>query len=218
MITMENYEGWLMRYADGELTGAERAEAEAFLAEHPALREEMEAVAAVKVTPPVAVMPNRERLLRRTAVPVWGRVAAAVAVAVAALWLLMPTAEEPATVAIRMSEAEPATAPASKPMDTKPAEETIAPRPVMEQPATVAALLPEEETPDAEAVAELVPTEEPTAPLPTVQMITPLVIETDKLIVVEPTMTVTEGYVLDVQLTTTPMQTLVRGLLALKEE
>ncbi len=40
MITNENYEGYLMRYADGELSAADAAEVEAFLDEHPELREE----------------------------------------------------------------------------------------------------------------------------------------------------------------------------------
>lgn len=84
MITMDNYEGWLMRYADDALTAAERQQVEAFLAEHPGLREEMEAVASVKVTPVVASMPGKERLLHRQPKVVWHRVAAAVALLVVA--------------------------------------------------------------------------------------------------------------------------------------
>jgi len=84
MITMDNYEGWLMRYADDALTAAERQQVEAFLAEHPGLREEMEAVASVKVTPVVASMPGKERLLHRQPMAVWHRVAAAVALLVVA--------------------------------------------------------------------------------------------------------------------------------------
>ena len=84
MITMENYEGWLMRYADGELTAAERRQVEAFLAEHPDLREELDEVASMKVTPVVATMPGKERLLRREPAGVWRRVAAAAALLVVA--------------------------------------------------------------------------------------------------------------------------------------
>lgn len=84
MITMDNYEGWLMRYADDALTAAERQQVEAFLAEHPGLREEMEAVASVKVTPVVASMPGKERLLHRQPMEVWHRVAATVALLVVA--------------------------------------------------------------------------------------------------------------------------------------
>ena len=65
MITMGNYEGWLMRYADGALTREEREAVEAFLEQHPELREEMEDVAGVKVTPVVATLPGKERLLKK---------------------------------------------------------------------------------------------------------------------------------------------------------
>lgn len=92
MITMENHEGWLMRYADGALTHEEREAVEAFLALHPELREEMEEVAAVKVTPVVSTMPGKERMLHKEAVGfAWWRVAAAVAllaVAVSTLTVL----------------------------------------------------------------------------------------------------------------------------------
>ena len=84
MITPENYEGWLMRYADGELTAAERRQVEAFLAEHPDLREELDEVSSVRVAPLVATMPGKERLLRREPAAVWHRVAAAVALLVVA--------------------------------------------------------------------------------------------------------------------------------------
>ena len=46
MITNENYEGYLMRYADGELSAADAAAVEAFLDEHPELREELEEITA----------------------------------------------------------------------------------------------------------------------------------------------------------------------------
>ncbi len=84
MITMENYEGWLMRYADGELNAAERQEVERFLAAHPDLREELDEVSSVRVTPLVATMPGKERLLRREPTGVWRRVAAAAALLVVA--------------------------------------------------------------------------------------------------------------------------------------
>lgn len=84
MITPENYEGWLMRYADGELTAAERRQVEAFLAEHPDLREELDEVSSVRVTPLVATMPGKERLLRSEPAGVWRRVAAAAALLVVA--------------------------------------------------------------------------------------------------------------------------------------
>ena len=212
MITTENYEGWLMRYADGGLDADGRRAVEAFLAEHPDLREEMEGVAAVRMTPPVAAMPHKERLLRRTAAWAWGRAAAAVAVIVAALWLLMPTADPPATVAATVPTAEPV----AEPPDELPIERPRAPVHHTRPQAVAAASMPTEEAPDA--MAELAPTVEPQDTLPVIQEIVPLVIETDRLAVVAPTINITEGYIVDVQLTTTPMQTLVRGLLALKEE
>lgn len=79
MITMENYEGWLMRYADGALTREEREAVEAFLEQHPELREEMEEVAGVKVTPVVATLPGKESMLHKEeSAFTWWRVAAAV--------------------------------------------------------------------------------------------------------------------------------------------
>ena len=81
MITMDNYEGWLMRYADGELNDAERAEVERFLQGHPELQEELEEVCSVKVTAPVSALPGKEALLHKEGFslsPVW-RAAAAVA-------------------------------------------------------------------------------------------------------------------------------------------
>ncbi|MBP3763551.1 MAG: hypothetical protein J6I49_06720, partial [Bacteroidales bacterium] len=84
MITLDNYEGWLMRYADDALTPAERREVERFLAAHPGLAEEMEEVASVKVSPVLATLPDKERLLRREPVVLWRRVAAAVALLVVA--------------------------------------------------------------------------------------------------------------------------------------
>lgn len=91
IITQENYEGWLMRYADDALNSAERDEVERFLEAHPELREEMEEVASVRVTPVVATMPGKERLLHREPAAVWHRVAAAVALLLVAggAWLLV---------------------------------------------------------------------------------------------------------------------------------
>ena len=65
MITNENYEGYLMRYADGELDQVETAAVESFLAEHPELREELEELTspALRVTAPMATMPGKERML-----------------------------------------------------------------------------------------------------------------------------------------------------------
>ncbi len=67
MITNENYEGYLMRYIDGELNQQEIAEVEAFLGKHPELHLELDAVsdASLRVTAPPATMPGKERMLHR---------------------------------------------------------------------------------------------------------------------------------------------------------
>ena len=93
MITNENYEGYLMRYADGELSAAEATEVETFLDEHPELREELEEITAPSlcVTAPVATMPDKERLLHKETSIVsilrykkWMSIAAAIALLVVA--------------------------------------------------------------------------------------------------------------------------------------
>lgn len=120
MITMENYEGWLMRYADGELTAAERRQVEAFLAEHPDLREELDEVSSVRVTPLVATMPGKERLLRREPAGVWLRVAAAAALLVVAgttLFFLNRPAEGEMIAELPASTDTPASPPAPLPQE-----------------------------------------------------------------------------------------------------
>ena len=93
MITNENYEGYLMRYADGELSAAEAAEVETFLDEHPELREDLKEITApsLRVTAPVATMHDKERLLHKetSIVPIlrykkWMSIAAAIALLVVA--------------------------------------------------------------------------------------------------------------------------------------
>ena len=127
MITMENYEGWLMRYADNELDGNERRMVETFLAEHPDLKEELDEVSAVRVTPVLATMPGKERLMKHEATAfAWWRVAAAVALLVVAGTTLIflnrqPTEEtlvaevKPVPVIIESKEAPADTMPIIKP-------------------------------------------------------------------------------------------------------
>ncbi len=132
MITMENYEGWLMRYADDALTAAERRQVEAFLADHPGLREEMEAVASVKVAPVVAVMPGKERLLRRDGAVMWHRVAAAVAllaVVGTAMLLLNRPEEQP-----QLAMASPQVPTAVQPQPAMPTAQHVS-RPATPHPA-----------------------------------------------------------------------------------
>lgn len=120
MITPENYEGWLMRYADGELTAAERQEVDRFLAEHPDLREELDEVSSVRVTPLVATMPGKERLLRREPAGVWRRVAAAAALLVVAgttLFFLNRPAEGEMIAELPASTDTPASPPPPLPQE-----------------------------------------------------------------------------------------------------
>ena len=123
MITMENYEGWLMRYADGELTDDERRMTEAFLDGHPDLREELDGVAAVRVTPMLVTMPHKERLLHKDTTFAWWRVAASVAVLVLSGTTLIFLTREPDEENL-MAEVKPTpmvVEPVAAPVDTTPA-------------------------------------------------------------------------------------------------
>lgn len=217
MIDDEYIEGLLMRYADGELTDAERAEAETLLAAHPELREELETVAGVKVTPPVAVMPHKERLLHHSA-PTWWRHAAAAAamLAVSVLaWRMLHTPSEPMYVA-EQSIQTPATV-------TEPIATPLPPHTHVQRQRPTISTMEKADSNQQQALAmaeEIIIDSTPIpqqADNPSIKVQAVVVIETDRLAVATPTTTVTEGYVLDAQLTTTPMQTVVRNLLALKE-
>ena len=120
MITMENYEGWLMRYADGALTHEEREAVEAFLEQHPELREEMEEVAGVKVTPVVATLPGKERLLKKEREGfAWWRVAAAVALMVLAGTTLLVLNRKPNEAGPMVAQAQPEPAVAAEPQEAE---------------------------------------------------------------------------------------------------
>lgn len=120
MITMENYEGWLMRYADGALTREEREAVEAFLEQHPELREEMEEVAGVKVTPVVATLPGKERLLKKEREGfAWWRVAAAVALMALAGTTLLVLNRKPNEAGPMVAQAQPAPAVAAEPQEAE---------------------------------------------------------------------------------------------------
>ena len=91
MITTDNYEGYLMRYADGELDDNEVAMVEAFLDAHPDLREELDAITdpSLKITPPLVTMPSKEKMLQPVAAAsnssryIWYSIAAALALLLA---------------------------------------------------------------------------------------------------------------------------------------
>lgn len=120
MITMENYEGWLMRYADGALTREEREAVEAFLEQHPELREEMEEVAGVKVTPVVATLPGKERLLKKEREGfAWWHVAAAVALMALAGTTLLVLNRKPNEAGPMVAQAHPEPAVAAEPQEAE---------------------------------------------------------------------------------------------------
>lgn len=120
MITIENYEGWLMRYADGALTREEREAVEAFLEQHPELREEMEEVAGVKVTPVVATLPGKERLLKKEHEGfAWWHVAAAVALMVLAGTTLLVLNRKPNEAGPMVAQAQPEPAVAAGPQEAE---------------------------------------------------------------------------------------------------
>lgn len=90
VINNDNYEGYLMRYADGELNDEEVAMVEAFLAAHPELAEELEAITApcLKITAPPVAMPDKEALMRPVVASIthraiWRTLAAAIALLIA---------------------------------------------------------------------------------------------------------------------------------------
>lgn len=182
MITMENYEGWLMRYADGALTREEREAVEAFLEQHPELREEMEEVAEVKVTPVVATLPGKERLLKKEREGfVWWHVAAAVALMALAGTTLLVLNRKPNEAGPMVAQAQPEPAVAAEPQEAetdttyktyKPYKTHKAHKPYLPQELPAEApLLAEEVAPQASPIPpqdtlEEIP--EPSRPEPTV--------------------------------------------------
>jgi hypothetical protein len=63
-INRDNYETFFLMYVDNELSAAERTEVEEFLEQHPDLRPELDALAAVVLEPEPVTMNNRDMLLR----------------------------------------------------------------------------------------------------------------------------------------------------------
>lgn len=66
-INRNNYEEWLLRYLDGELSQAECAAVEAFAAQHADINEELQQLKATLLAPEApAPMPNKHMLYRAT--------------------------------------------------------------------------------------------------------------------------------------------------------
>lgn len=76
MINMDNYEGYLYLYQEGELDSQTRAEVERFLMEHPDIREEMDTY----YDPSFVVTAEQPAKRSRRIVPLWRWSAAACAV------------------------------------------------------------------------------------------------------------------------------------------
>jgi anti-sigma factor RsiW len=65
MITRDNYEEFFLLYTDNELSASERHEVERFVADHPDLREEWEALLQCRLSPDAHLsFPDRESLLK----------------------------------------------------------------------------------------------------------------------------------------------------------
>ena len=62
MINLNNYESWFLQYADGECTPAEQQAVEGFLLLHPALKEELDQMLDLRLSPDKVVMPGKEFL------------------------------------------------------------------------------------------------------------------------------------------------------------
>lgn len=92
MINMENYEGYLYLYQEGELDIQTRAEVERFLLEHPDIREEMESY-----YDPSFVVTAEEPAKKSRTVSLWRWTAAACAVLALGygVWTMLPTPSNP---------------------------------------------------------------------------------------------------------------------------
>ena len=92
MINMDNYEGYLYLYQEGELDSATRTEVERFLLEHPDIREEMETY----YDPTLVVTAEPPARKTRRIIPLW-RWAAAACIVFAlgyGIWTTTSTTEE----------------------------------------------------------------------------------------------------------------------------
>lgn len=56
MVNMENYEEYMLLEADGELTGAEQEALQAFIDQHPELKDEMQLFSALKLEPDTSIV------------------------------------------------------------------------------------------------------------------------------------------------------------------
>lgn len=104
MINMDNYEGYLYLYQEGELDSATRTEVERFLLEHPDIREEMETY--YDPTLVVTAEPPARKFTRTT--PLW-RWAAAACVVLALGYGIYLTLPQPTNNGSLIAETSPIT-------------------------------------------------------------------------------------------------------------
>lgn len=64
-INISNYESYLLSYVDNELSGEEKAALEAFLQQHPAIRQELELLQSIRLTPDEEVVFEQKQSLYR---------------------------------------------------------------------------------------------------------------------------------------------------------
>jgi hypothetical protein len=95
IISLSNYEEWLLLYMDNELTVEQRTTVEQFAAVHPAVQGDLRLLLQTKSEPEhEIVFPDKELLYRReekTRPIIWWRIAAAAAVLIAIVTTLMFT-------------------------------------------------------------------------------------------------------------------------------
>lgn len=176
MISKENYEALLVRYAEGELEAEERTEVEAFLQANAWAREELELFLGAPTMPPCAKeYGGAEGLKRRESVPMrfqWRWAVSAAACGLLALGIGMMLWHRP-----EQPIAEPKgalVAAAEEVPEAQPEAPPVRPRPSISRPASAEAA-PSEATPRPEPPApqpEPVPAVAPSAePLPLVEQV-----------------------------------------------
>lgn len=124
MVTMENYEEYMVLLADGELDAAGRQELEAFLQLHPELREELALYETVRLVPDTSeVYGNKESLLKKEpraiAMNQWFRYGAAAGLAaLIALGIMKWQGGEEGNEVVRANTAAHVSTPIAKKQDT----------------------------------------------------------------------------------------------------
>lgn len=124
LVNMTNYEGYFVKYADDELTNAEKAATEKFVYKHPECQAEFELIQQIKYSPdPSILFPDKTILYRkeetrvRPVLVMWMRfAAAAVLILLAGLFWLQQKKVVPAddTTNVAVKEEKQAPVPVNK--------------------------------------------------------------------------------------------------------